>query len=221
MPSTGDRQELCTSWGRKAEAQIKMTMPGFVFHFRCDSCDATSHDYSVFAFNDILRPDVVLPAWSLTHRCWATIRADLSSGQRRSMASDRDALLSFATSLSSDNLTVGVPELAVSSTESFDVAVTPEPRCPYCGLRCESPFGYPPRELPPDFAPATAAEFRAAPLSLIDLSVRARMIAHDLDIMTVGQLEAARPQFNAHPKATKTTMAEIQDLLSRKPADGP
>ena len=197
-----------------------MTMPGFVFHFRCDSCEATSHDYSVFAFSDILRPDIVLPAWSLKHRCWATIKANLSSDQRRALASDRDALLSFAASLSSDNLTVGVPELAVSSTKSIEVVVSPDPVCPHCALRCQSPFGYPPREQPPDFAPVTAGEFLAAPLSLIDLSVRARMIARDLDIRTVGQLEASRSQFDAHPAATEGTVAEIEDLLSRKPGGG-
>ena len=123
-----------------------MTMPGFVFHFRCDSCDASSHDYSVFAFSDVLRPDVVLPAWSLRHRCWATGRT-----------------------------------------------------------RQERP---------------TAAEFRAAPLSLIDLSVRARMIARDLNIGTVGELEAARSRFDGHPSATETAIAEIEDLLSRKPGGG-
>lgn len=198
-----------------------MTMPGFVFYFQCVSCGVTSHDYSVFVFTDILRPDIVLPAWSRDHKCWVTIQAELSSDQRRAMESDHDVLLSFAASLSSDNLTVGVPQLSVRQTDSFAVTVTPDPKCPYCGSECQSPFGYPPREVPPEFAPVSPAEFCAAPLSLIELSVRARMISRDLDVRTVGQLENSRSRFAAHPRATEATIAEIDDLLSRKPANGP
>lgn len=192
-------------------------MPGFVFHFRCDCCHATSHDYSVFAFSDIFRANIVLPAWSLMHRCWGSIQADLSSDQRKTLASDRSALLAFAKSLSSDALIVGVPELATSQSESFDVTVSPNPICPYCELECQPVFGYPPREVPPDFAPLTADEFRTAPLSLVELSVRARMIAGQLNLRTIGQLAAARSQFEQHPQATNATTLEIQDLLARMP----
>ena len=194
-----------------------MSMPGFVFHFRCDSCDATSHDYSLFAFSDIFHSNILLPGWSMLYKCWATLNVDLSSAQRKTMASDRNALLAFARSFSSEGLAVGVPEFAVSHSQSFDVSVSPTPLCPYCGLACQTVFGYPPRELPPDFAPITADEFRTAPLSLIDLSVRSMMIARDLNLRTVGQLESARFQFEQHPQATDATITEVQDLLSRMP----
>jgi hypothetical protein len=31
-----------------------MSMPGFVFYFRCDSCGVTSGEYSAYVFHDLL-----------------------------------------------------------------------------------------------------------------------------------------------------------------------
>jgi hypothetical protein len=218
VESVGRRVLSFSFWQDTARA-TRVTMPGFVFHFHCDSCGATSDDYSLYVFNDIFRPDIGLPAWSLTHKCWARIYADLRLDQRRAMESDPAVLLEFAASLSSDHMTVGVPQMTFGDSHSIDVKVTPEPRCPYCGSRCRSPFGYTPAETPPAFVPMSVAEFRSAPLSLIDLSVRARNICSNLGIRTVGELEDSRARFAAHRGAAESTMAEIERLLSLKPAD--
>jgi len=185
-----------------------MTMPGFVFHFRCDACNANSDEYSVYVFNDLVRSDVGLPAWSLTHKCWATILAHLDSDQRRAMDSDRDELLSFAASLSSDNITVGVPELSAHELGSFNVKVTPDPICPYCSARCRTPFGYPPQVEAPETL-FSAAELRSAPIALIGLSVRVRNICRELCIATVGELENARSRFVAHRAASEGAVQEV------------
>ena len=207
-------------WPISGESLLRnktMTMPGFVFHFHCGACDASSHDYAVYVFSDLFRPSIILPAWSLTHKCWASIQADLSTGQRRTMESAREILLSFAASLSSDNLTVGVPRMSAGESDSFTINVTPDPICPHCGANCQSPFGYPPRPDAPTIPTVSIAEFRAAPISLIDLSVRATMICHDLGFNAVGDIEDGRSRFAAHPRATETTILEIDRLLSRKP----
>lgn len=192
-------------------------MPGFVFYFHCDSCDALSDDYSLYVFPDIFRSDISLPAWSITHKCWCSLDAGLDTEQRLSMESDRDLLLAFAASMSSDNLTVGVPQFSSNDADGFDVNVTPSPQCPRCGCKCRAIFGYPPRDEPKTVAHISLAEFRIAPLSLIGLSVRSRMICRDLGLRTLGDLEDGRARFAGHSSATENTVREIDTLLSRKP----
>ncbi len=197
-----------------------MSMPGFVFYFCCDSCGAASEDYSLYAFPDLFEPGIMLPTWSVTHRCWGSLHAGLSAEDRRAMEADRGVLLAFAASVSSDNLTVGVPEMVPGAGHSLGVKVAPDPQCPHCGAACRSPFGYPPTRDKPHIAPRSAAEFRAAPISLIDLSVSAQLICEDLDLHTLGQIEDGRSQFAAHPRASERCVREIDDCLAMKPMDG-
>ena len=194
-----------------------MSMPGFVFYFQCDSCNTKSGSYSVYVFHNLFSPNISLPAWSLAHKYWGSVSADLSVEQRRAMESDRELLLSFAASLTSDNLTVGVPQLSTGQSDSFYVELTPEPRCPYCGVTCRSVLGYPSLEESSSNALVSLAEFRAAPLSLIGLSVRTKMICRDLGLDTIGELEDGRSRFAAHPRATDIAVQEIDSLLLRKP----
>lgn len=192
-------------------------MPGFVFYFNCDSCDAISDEYSVFVFPDLFRSEISLPAWSMSHKCWCSVTADLDLDQRRNMESNREILLAFAASLSSDNLTLGVPQFSLNRSDGFDVNVTPEPKCPICGCTCRAIFGYPPRDVPQVIAHISHAEFRIAPLSLIGLSVRSTMICRDLGLRTVGDIEDGRARFADHPSATESSVLEIDALISRKP----
>jgi hypothetical protein len=194
-----------------------MSMPGFVFYFHCDSCDATSGGYSVYVFPDIFSSHIVLPAWSIAHKCWCSLNADLDTDQRRAMESDRDLLLAFAASMSSDSLTVGVPQFYSNDSGGFDVNVTPDPKCPICGCTCQAIFGYPDREEVMTIAHISLAEFRIAPLSLIGLSVRSTKICRDLGLRTMGDIEDGRTRFAGHPSANENTLREIDTLLSRKP----
>ncbi len=192
-------------------------MPGFVFYFTCESCDAISDEYSVFVFPDIFRSEISLPAWSISHKCWCSVNADLDLDQRRAMESDREVLLAFAATLSSDNLTVGVPQFSSNGSVGFDVNVTPDPKCPKCGCKCRTIFGSPPRDVPHSIARISLAEFRIAPLSLIGLSVRSTMICRDLGLRTMGDIEDGRARFADHPSATESSVREIDEFLSRKP----
>jgi hypothetical protein len=197
-----------------------MSMPGFVFHFHCDSCGATSDEFSMYVFHDIFRPDIGLPAWSMRHKCWAYVQAELSVDQRREMEFNRDVLLAFAASLSSDNFTVGVPQMSLDEAGKIRVDVLPDPRCPYCGKQCKCVTGYPPNEnaTTPPLETITAVEFRAMPLASIGLSVRTSIICRDLGIQTLGQLEDRRDQLVAHPRTSDVVLDEIERWLKRKPA---
>lgn len=194
-----------------------MSMPGFVFHFRCDSCNAISDCYSVFAFPNTIEPTIALPVWSVLHRCWGTFSAKLSDDDRRAMESDRNKLLAFAASLPSDSAIVGVPEMGEGQSDLPNVRISPDPICPYCGALCDTLFGYPPKRNTPPIAPKTVADFRAVPLSAVDLSVRATMICRILGLETLGQLEDSQAEFAVHPRATKSTVQEVDDLLELKP----
>lgn len=189
-----------------------MSMPGFVFYFRCDACDTNSDDYSIFPFHDLFRPDISLPAWSRVHKCWSRIQLALSTEQRNELESDPQTMNDFAASLSTETFTVCVPQL-LSENSNCAASVTPEAICPYCGGACHTVFGYPPREellsteLPPE-------ELNAAPVSAIELSARSRNICSALGIRTLGQLREKRHTFVSHDQATDTSIAEIDRWLS-------
>lgn len=185
--------------------------PDFKYHFRCDFCDATSDEYSVYVFWSLFEPRLSLPAWSLTHKFWGQIYANLSSNQRSQMDSNRDELIAFAASLSNDNLTVGVPRFSAGKVE-----VTPDPLCPFCGRPCQCHFEYSPESKPG----ITAAQFLALPIVKLDcLSFRSRKICHRLGFHTLGDLEEGRALFESHPQVTEANVAEVDELLSRKPSN--
>lgn len=188
-----------------------MSMPGFVFHFHCPNCDARSEDYSLFAFPDIFRPAIALPAWSAEHKCWCELHANITSQQRSEMETDRTALLSFAESMSSESLTVAVAMMG------DPVSVTPAPECPHCQTLCETVEGYPPSEEPAVAQFLTQDEFRHVPISHVELSVRTAMVCRDAGICNLGQLEDSRQQIAEHARATDSTLKEIDSIINRKP----
>ena len=185
-----------------------MSMSGFVFHFRCDACNATSGDYSIFPFPDIFRADILLPAWNLEHRCWSQIQLSLNSDQRTQLETDAERMTAFARSLSSPSFTVCVPHLRDIDGEC-GVSVTPDPICPHCGVICHPIFGYPSREAKlttTDFPPE---EIDAIPLSAIDISVRTRNLCSELGIRTIGQLRNRRDSIANHKRATDSLLDEV------------
>lgn len=190
-----------------------MSMPGFVFYFRCDACDKNSDHYSIFPFHDIVRPDISLPAWSRTHQSWCEIRLSLSAAQRKDLESDLQNMNNFAASLSTRAFTVCVPRL-LSENGTCAVTVTPQSTCPYCGDACRTIFGYPPREELLTPADIPSEELDAAPISAIELSVRSRNICFALGIRTLGQLREKRDTVVSHKQATDRTVAEIDRWLA-------
>ena len=191
-----------------------MSMPGFNFYFRCDTCDVNSDHYSIYPFHDLFRPDISLPAWSCLHKCWSSIQLALSAEQRRELESDPQKLLDFAASLSTASLTVCVPRLK-SENSDCAVSVTPEAICPYCGGTSRTIFGYPPpyeEQLSSTDIPQE--EFNIAPISRIELSVRSRNICSSLGIRTLGELREKRAAFVQHKSSTDRVVAEIDRWLS-------
>jgi hypothetical protein len=190
-----------------------MSIPGFVFYFRCDDCDANSDDYSVFPFHDLFRADISLPAWSRLHKCWSQLQLALSTEQRKELESDPQSMIDFAASLSTDSLTVCVPRLQ-SENGDCAVSVTPAAICPHCGGHSLTVFGYPPCEdllsaveIPPE-------ELNAAPISAIELSVRSRNICSAHGIRTLGQLREQRDTFISDKRTTDSSVAEIDRWLA-------
>ena len=190
-----------------------MSMPSFVFYFRCDTCDANSDDYSIFPFHDLIRPDITLPAWSGLHKCWSQIQLALSAEQRKELESDPQNMIDFAASLSTESLTVCVPQLQSENCDCA-VSVTPEAICPSCGGRSRTIFGYPPREELLSVAEIPSEELNAAPISAIELSARSRNICSALGIRTLGQLREKRDTFISHKRTTDSSVAEIDRWLA-------
>lgn len=190
-----------------------MSMPGFVFHFECDTCARASDDYCVFPFPDIWRPQIHLPARSREHECWGEIRLDLTSELRSKLESDPRHLLDFAASLSTERLVVYVASL-ISGSDVFAVSVVPEPVCPHCDRPCRSVWGYPPDERPLGPSDIAPEELDMAPLSAIDLSVRTRQICSQLNIRTIGQLRKRRDDVANRSVSNDATAEEIDRWLS-------
>lgn len=188
-------------------------MPGFVFHFRCDTCDANSDSYSIFPFHDIFRPDISLPAWSRPHKCWSCIHLALSAEQRQDLESAPEHMIEFAASLSTESLTVCVPQLQPENGDCT-VSVTPEAICPSCGNKAHTVFGYPPPVEPQPATGIPPEELNAAPLAAIELSVRSRNICESLGIRTLGQLREMRDAFVGHRGTTDSSVTEIDRWLA-------
>jgi hypothetical protein len=188
-----------------------MTMPGFVFHFRCE-CGAISSEYSVYAFPATFEPYLSLPTWSPHHSFWGSFSAELTENKRHELESDKKRLQDFAASISCEKMTVGVPQMV-----SGRVEVTPRPRCPQCGEMCESVFGYPPNSGKPTIDAEMLKEFDAIPISLVELSVRARMICSEIGIDTLGDLDDFQAKIAEHPRITQNIIREIDDVLALKP----
>lgn len=190
-----------------------MSMPGFVFYFRCDICGVNSDDYAVFPFHDVLRPDISLPAWSLIHRCWAQIQMSLSAEHRKKLESDPHSMIALAASLSTNALTVCVPQFRSNNGVPL-VTVSPEPICPYCGQVCYAVFGYPPPVECLTAASLLTEDYNAISISEIDLSIRLRNICVELGVVTLGQLREKRGIAAAHSNSTDTVITEIDRWLA-------
>lgn len=189
-----------------------MSMPGFVFHFRCDSCGITSDEYSIFPFQDIFRPDMQLPTWSVPNQCWGHVHLSLNQGQRKTLESNHETLVEFAASMSTSALTVCVPRL--SGAEHLGVSITPSPVCPKCQQSCEAVVGHPPHECQLEISDIPIEEIDAAPLTSIEISVRTLNICSMLGIRTIGQLRQQRDNVTQHDRASDSTRVEVDRWFS-------
>lgn len=191
-----------------------MSMPGFVFYFRCDNCAAASDHYSTFPFPGTFSSDLFLPAWSRSYKCWSQIELSLSSDRRVQLQANPQQLIAIAASLSSAALTVGVPCLHIDNGMGR-VSVTPEPTCPHCGESCDAVFGYPPGEQSRAAIPEIPREeLDSTPIVDCDLSVRTRNICYSIGIDTIGKLRDRRDEFFNHKMTTDTAVAEVELWLS-------
>lgn len=189
-----------------------MSMPGFVFHFRCQ-CGAISNEYPAYPFPSTFEANLILPTWSTSHRFWGSINTVLTDEDRVELDGDFERLQEFAASISSEHLTVGAPRLV-----SGGVEVQPVPRCPQCGEVCEAIFGYPPSSSKPSIAPQLLGNFDSIPIELADLSVRTRMICNEIGITTLGELVEFNAKIANHPRITQNVLREIDDVLALKPS---
>ena len=188
-----------------------MSMPGFTFHFACESCDANSDAYSIFPFHDLFRPELALPTSSFSQHCWGELRLSVSCEQREHLIADFRHLLAFAQSLSSDALTIGVPKLGGGDLNV--VTVTPRPHCPQCGGDVTTNFGSPDASEKITLDDLAPEEFDLTPISAIELSVRSQNICYSLGMKTIGQLRHRRDEFSQHQSSSPATMAEIDQWL--------
>ena len=196
-----------------------MSMPGFVFYFRCDPCDANSDSYPIFPFSSTVDSDILLPAWSRTYRCWSSIRLSLSREQRNELESNREGLLEFAKTLSTEALTVGVRLLGAENQNS-EAIVRPDPICPYCGFSCRIIDGYPPRERGALKHEIPSEVLDVTPIYQIELSVRTKNICSLLGIETLGQLRERREEFVGDRRVSEASIAEIDEWLKAYPENG-
>ena len=86
-----------------------MSMPGFVFHFRCRACGHNSDEYPLYVFPDLFDSTLLLPAWSRQLGCYMTVSCDLTPADRTRCEQDPSELPRIATILGNDHVTVGVP----------------------------------------------------------------------------------------------------------------
>lgn len=185
-----------------------MSMPGFVFHIRCDECEFTSPDYPLFVFPDLFSADIVLPAWSSRFRCYSELRCILASEDRSLLEKNFDRLKEFASELSSPNLTVGVPRLSLAAGSS-QVTVDPPPVCPRCGRPAKAHSGHSSKESVPS-SPDITDPF-ALSIASLGLSVRAFHGLEKAGITTVGELcEQTTEKLLATPHLLEATVVEIR-----------
>jgi hypothetical protein len=102
-------------------------MPGFGYRLVCHACGVRSPLYSLYAA-DMRDPRLSLPGWSRAGRCFLHVVAVLQEEEFDRIRSDRAAQRELAARLSSPQTVVGFPEW-----QGEEVAVVPEPVCPFCG----------------------------------------------------------------------------------------
>lgn len=119
-----------------------MSMPGFVFHFRCRECGHNSDEYPLYVFPDTFGGALLLPAWSKRLACYMTITCDLSVVDRTRCNDNPSEVNRIAQMLSNDCVTVGVPRWGNGLGEK-EVRVVPSPQCPKCGAVVDTVWGYP------------------------------------------------------------------------------
>ena len=119
-----------------------MSMPGFVFHFRCRACGHNSDEYPLYVFPDTFGATLMLPAWSRQLGCYMTISCDLTAEDRDRCQKDEAELKRIAKLLGNDYVTVGVPRWGQGLAER-EVGVEPAAECPKCGAQAEPVWGYP------------------------------------------------------------------------------
>lgn len=168
-----------------------MSMPGFDFFARCNSCGAESPQYPLY--QSLFDSSILLPAWSITNRCWAEFIGFLSPDHRKQFEEFEEgpkSLREFAASMSSSSLTIGVPRISAISREGFSVIMSPEPVCPMCGCRVSLNSGSHERESEPErfFTDLSTEEFKGLWLGQFPLSVRARNILKKLGTATIESL---------------------------------
>jgi hypothetical protein len=188
-----------------------MSMPGFVFHFRC-KCGALSDEYPAYAFPLTFDANLTLPTWSTQHKFWGTLNAVLTDADRIELDGDYERLQEFAASISTDHMTVGAQRLA-----SGGVEIQPTPCCPQCGDICETVFGHTPNSGKPSISAEMLKDFDTIPIALADLSVRARMICNEIGLTTLGDLGEFNDRIVNHPRITQNVILEIDNILALKP----
>jgi len=188
-----------------------MSMPGFVFHFRC-KCGAISDEYPAYAFPSTFEANLTLPTWSTQHKFWGSFNAVLTKEDRFELGGNYERLQEFAASISTDNMTVGAQRLA-----SGGIEIQPTPNCPQCGDVCETVFGYTPNSGKPSISAEMLKDFDSIPIALADLSVRASMICNDIGLTTFGDLGEFNIKIANHPRITQNVLVEIDDVLALKP----
>lgn len=184
-----------------------MSMPGFVFHFRCLECEKSSPDYSICVFPDIFRAEITLPAWSVRFRCYSEVRCYLAPEDRPLIEGAPVRLRELVAQLSSPRLTVGFPLWSQGATEV--ITVEPPPICPFCGCSVETLIGYAPEEQAEPIK--DIGDPYAVPFSRLGLSVRALNCLRQVGIESLGDLcERTPADLLKIPQFGETTLHEVQ-----------
>lgn len=107
--------------------------------------------------------------------------------------------------------------LSPCAENSCGIATTPEPECPYCRTTCEALFGTALPSSKLEIAEVGIEELEAAPIAMIDVSVRTRNICNSLGIRTLGQRRKYRDKIVDFKGSTSSTIAEVDRWLAFKP----
>lgn len=119
-----------------------MSMPGFVFHFRCRTCGHNSDEYPLYAFPDTFDGMLMLPAWSRQLGCYISITCYFTQADRERCLKDPQDLTRIAMMLGNECVTVGVPRWGLGFEER-EVRIEPTADCPKCGALVDAVWGYP------------------------------------------------------------------------------
>lgn len=192
-----------------------MTMPGFVFHFKCDSCMKQSESYPSHVFPTLFDQRLSLPTWSTQHQFWGDIRAKLSSIQQDNL-DDPKVLISLAQSLSSSALTVCVPFVRYED-DSLEprLELFPDPVCPHCQQGCRAILGCSDRLIRPFYE--SVEEFDGTLIGEFPFSLGAIRVLEELGIETLGQLHSQFDKVKTHQSMKRTTLKVLRKCLERRP----